>query len=123
MPYKDKEKQRRYVRKYLKTYQRKKRSSLKRFRDRLQYKYSLSIQDFDEMLSVQLGKCAACRMPLKDVLEPHIDHDHACCPGKKSCGKCVRGLLCARCNKTLGNAGDSIDVLNGLIRYLLLSSR
>jgi len=24
----------------------------------------------------------------------HIDHDHACCPGKRSCGKCVRGALC-----------------------------
>ncbi len=53
---------------------------------------------------------------------PHIDHDHKCCAGKggtrKTCGKCVRGALCYRCNMALGLLDDSEDVLAEMISYL-----
>src|SRR6266496_914731 len=31
-----------------------------------------------------------------------IDHDHDCCPGSASCGKCIRGFLCGLCNSAIG---------------------
>jgi hypothetical protein len=49
----------------------------------------------------------------------NVDHDHACCPGQGSCGLCVRGLLCTRCNVRLG-AIESVDrgTLIGDLAYI-----
>lgn len=33
--------------------------------------------------------------------KPHMDHDHGCCTGNYSCGKCLRGILCGSCNQVL----------------------
>lgn len=64
--------------------------------------YGVTEEKFNTMVMSQTG-CAICGAP-----EPggrgawHIDHDHSCCPGIKSCGKCIRGLLCLACNMRLG---------------------
>ena len=47
------------------------------------------------------GLCRICGDPGTD-----IDHDHACCPGRKACGRCVRGLVCRDCNRGLGGFND-----------------
>lgn len=47
-----------------------------------------------------------------------VDHDHKCCPGKKSCGKCVRGLLCARCNSAIGLVNEDLAVIDRMASYL-----
>lgn len=68
------------------------------------------------------GGCAMCH-----TAEPramgfrngwHVDHDHKCCPGDESCGLCIRGVLCADCNKLIGLAGDSPERLRQAIAYL-----
>lgn len=49
----------------------------------------------------------------------NVDHDHSCCSGGSSCGLCVRGLLCTRCNIRLG-AIESVDrsMLLGDLAYI-----
>jgi hypothetical protein len=36
-----------------------------------------------------------------------------------SCGNCVRGIICHRCNLNLGAWHDNLDLLAAAIRYLL----
>jgi hypothetical protein len=81
-------------------------------------KYGVTQEQFDNMLARQDGKCAVCFTADPGVKGWHIDHDHACCPGRKSCGRCVRGLLCSNCNTALGLLGDSIERLLSAIAYL-----
>ena len=67
-----------------------------------------------EMLSKYDNKCYSC----KKREATNIDHNHDCCPGSRSCGKCVRGLLCHNCNTALGLMKDSKEDLKKLIEYL-----
>ena len=72
--------------------------------------YSLDVSQLQILLD---SDCAICGAPGRD-----IDHDHSCCPGVKSCGACVRGMLCNLCNKGLGQFQDDPERLKSAIRYL-----
>ena len=63
--------------------------------------YGITPQDYDAMLAAQGGGCAICGRKQYKNQNLCVDHDHSCCPGSKSCGKCVRGLLCHRCNQKI----------------------
>lgn len=85
--------------------------------------YKISPKDFDAMIQKQEGRCAICKeVPSEGAgfgKGWHVDHDHACCPAKgKTCGKCIRGLLCSTCNSGLGLFKDSEEVLQNAISYL-----
>jgi len=68
------------------------------------------------LLKIQGGKCAICRVRPKST-RFSLDHDHNHC--KSGCGKCIRGLLCSRCNhELLGAAHDSIHILRNAVQYL-----
>jgi recombination endonuclease VII len=81
-----------------------------KFRWRQAYKlqrYGLTKERFDQMLESQGYACAMGGEPFDEDQRIFIDHDHACCPVSpraqtRCCGKCVRGLLCFRCNTALG---------------------
>ena len=66
--------------------------------------YGLTQEQFDRLLAVQWHACGMCHGPFREGQLIYVDHDHACCRGKnRSCGKCIRGLLCHTCNIALGH--------------------
>lgn len=87
--------------------------------------YKLTPEDIERMLITQDYKCLSCggassgKTSGSDRGTFAVDHDHSCCPGQASCGKCIRGLLCYSCNCVLGLADDSIERLDACKAYLL----
>jgi hypothetical protein len=82
----------------------------------------LSDEQYQAMIVRQGGLCALCGGP-PGRRQLAVDHDHACCPDRDSCGKCLRELLCDRCNPLLGYAHDDIAVLEAAIAYLKKHAR
>lgn len=82
-----------------------------------EYNYNMTENEHTELSESQGGVCAICGVgPGKRAL--HVDHDHGCCPGSRSCGICTRGLLCHNCNIALGLVKDSPDTLRAMVAYL-----
>ncbi len=78
------------------------------------YQYGLTPDELQHHLSQRV--CFACGATNVDLA---VDHDHSCCASKRrSCGHCVRGMLCRGCNLALGAVGDDPDQLRGLLAYL-----
>ena len=69
--------------------------------------YKLTQEMYEELINRFGGTCHLCGItdkPHKNGYTSfHIDHDHKCCPGRKTCGKCTRGLVCFACNRMLGS--------------------
>lgn len=61
----------------------------------IQRRYNMPLEVIQEMLN---RGCAVCGSK-EDLC---IDHDHKCCSGMRSCGKCVRGVLCRNHNLAEG---------------------
>lgn len=74
---------------------------------------------YEALLAFQGGTCAIlyCRAQGKKRALA-VDHDHSCCPGPTSCGKCVRGLLCQRHNLAIGYDADKPEVFDSMAAYL-----
>jgi hypothetical protein len=78
--------------------------------------------DFPALWEAQGGLCACCGGSMKpegrDLDSVCVDHDRSCCPGRKSCGKCVRGLVHWSCNLILGYAKDGPKILRYAAEYV-----
>lgn len=89
-------------------------SEQKRNTKRRYTKYNLTEESFHALLEAQAHICPICGKP-----DPtYVDHDHNCCDGQHSCGKCVRGILCRNCNTALGMLSDSPEALKRAAQYL-----
>lgn len=79
--------------------------------------YGITIEQYDEMLAAQDGRCAICRRPETKrgpkggTRRLSVDHVH---DGTQR----VRGLLCLSCNSGLANFLESTEVLSRAIDYL-----
>ena len=79
-----------------------------------------SMEDYYKILESQNGVCAICKKQSnkrsnngKTIKALAVDHCH-------KTGK-VRGLLCDKCNTSLGHFCDSIEILQSAINYLKAS--
>lgn len=122
MPFKDKEKGKKYQRDYhikhrnkknkLRSEQYRKNYNPKKNRERLLLsKYSLTLDDYNTKFEEQKGKCAICKRhqsELNKVL--FVDHNHIT--------NKVRGLLCDACNTGIGYLKEDFDIFYNAISYL-----
>lgn len=82
----------------------------------LQRAYGLSLEQYQDLLTYQEGRCALCLSPEEKtykngaVYALAVDHCH-------KIGK-VRSLLCSRCNTGIGRLRESKQILHSLIEYL-----
>ena len=74
----------------------------------LKSKYNLSRKEYEEILINQNNLCAICKTISEYKLV--VDHDHS--------SNKVRGILCRKCNLSLGFAQDDISILKEMINYL-----
>ena len=85
----------------------------------LRRNYHITIDQYEALLSAQGGQCKICGSSdpgANGVFE--VDHDHACCDKKGSCGQCVRGLLCTNCNTGISRFKDDPKLLRAAADYM-----
>jgi hypothetical protein len=141
MPYKDSETRRNYKRKYYgvkgrelqKSWLERNPGYMKRWRSENPIKgkikqlkaHGITLDEFEGLLELQGGVCAICGQSEKLVSHKNrrvtmlqVDHDHTCCPHRNSCGHCIRGLLCSRCNTAIGFFLDDPNLLRRAADYI-----
>lgn len=82
----------------------------------LKKKYSISAEEYSQLLNGQNGVCAICqgiekhKYPSGKIRDFAVDHDHET--------GAIRGLLCTNCNRAIGYLGDSPERLRAAADYL-----
>jgi hypothetical protein len=80
--------------------------------NRLKVAYGITLEEYNQKLLDQGGRCAICGKEHADSLRRNLNVDHCHTTGE------VRDLLCSRCNLTLGKFEDRIELFQAAIAYL-----
>jgi len=84
-----------------------------RYKQRVLNKYGITVEQYDEMVEQQMGRCAICKL-VEHIDEPgkrlHVDHCHET--------GAVRGLLCSKCNTGVMRSGVTPEILRRAAEYL-----
>lgn len=96
----------------------KERSNFLDRRSHLKNTYCMSIEQYQELIVKQNNLCLLCNKPLDLTINNHIDHDHKCCDGEKSCGKCIRGVLHDQCNRYIAMIERYPNLLAPALKYI-----
>lgn len=81
-------------------------------------RYGIEVDILRTMFLESDGVCESCGVRQETLYDLQVDHDHKCCPGQKSCGKCVRGLICYGCNNGIARFLDDVAKMRLAIQYL-----
>jgi hypothetical protein len=77
----------------------------------LEYRHGITLKQYNEMLEEQNHCCKICKKHKSEFKKRlYVDHDHKT--------GIIRGLLCNKCNKLLGDADDNKEILSNAITYL-----
>ncbi len=84
----------------------------------LQYRYGITLEEYNTMLEEQNGECAVCgtddpkgrQSGRGKVKGFYVDHNH-------ETGE-IRGLLCNNCNRSIGLFNDDPSILEKAVLYL-----
>lgn len=94
---------------YSASYQRSYRTSGQARRSGIMRKYHVSPEEADHLLERLQGNC--------DVCGHDGSHERLCVDHCHTTGK-VRGILCQKCNRALGQLGDDVASIERLLTYL-----
>ena|SRR3990167_2152743 len=89
-------------------YARSEKSRLRLKARRLETRYGLSVDAYQELYKIRDGKCDIC-----GIKKEKLDIDHCHKTNK------VRGLLCGKCNRGLGMFMDNPELLEKAKKYII----
>jgi hypothetical protein len=78
----------------------------------LRRSYGITLEQYDQMLRDQDGKCAICQRPEAESAGGKLAVDHMHCSGR------VRSLLCRQCNSAIGMLREDPDIIYAAAQYV-----